>query len=129
MAGYQNILLDTDPVQYIARLTINRPQRRNALNDLAVDELGDALEDVDSDDSIRVLVVTGAGQAFCAGGDLEAPQVGSEPGAWVSENLDDIRRGFRRVQRFMLACSGWKNRSSPRSTGPQWGHASIWKPR
>ena len=68
MADYQHILLDKDPVQYIARLTITRPQKRNALNDLTVDELGDALEDVDS---IRVLVITGTGRAFCAGGDPE----------------------------------------------------------
>ena len=48
MAGYQHIWPDKYPVQYITRLTITRPQRRNALNDLTMDELRDGIEDVDS---------------------------------------------------------------------------------
>ena len=103
MPDYQHILLDKDATEHIAKLTLNRPERLNALNDLTLDELGDALEDVKGDDSVRVLIVTGAGRAFCAGGDLQALRGGSEPGAWVSGNPDDIRRGFGRVQRFMLA--------------------------
>ena len=103
MPDYQHILLDKDATERIARLTLNRPERLNALNDLTMDELGDALEDVRDDDSVRVLILTGAGRAFCAGGDLQALTGGSEPGSLVSENSDDIRRGFGRVQRFMLA--------------------------
>src|SRR5918996_943777 len=102
MAGYKYILLDKDPVEHIATLTLNRPERRNALNEPIQDEIGDAIEDVDADDSIRVLIVTGAGRAFCAGGDLEQLKGGSEPGEWVSDNVDSIRRSFQRTQRFML---------------------------
>ena len=102
MPSYQHILLEKDADNYIARLTLNRPEKRNALNDQTMDELGDALEDVESDDSVRVLIITGAGRSFCAGGDLEALPGGSEPGAWASQNVDDIRRSFQRVQRFML---------------------------
>ena len=102
MPRYQHILLEKDTENYIARLTLNRPEKRNALNDQTMDELGDALEDVESDDLVRVLIITGAGRSFCAGGDLEALPGGSEPGAWASQNVDDIRRSFQRVQRFML---------------------------
>lgn len=102
MSGYRHLLLEKDAGEGIARLTLNRPERRNALNDLMQDELGDAIEDLDADDSIRVLIITGAGNAFCAGGDLAALQGGDEPGGWVSENVDDIRRSFKRTQRFML---------------------------
>lgn len=102
MADYQYILLEKDPEDYIATLTLNRPERRNALNDVMQDEIGDAIEEVDSDDSVRVLVITGAGRAFCAGGDLDQLKGGSAPGVWVSENVDDIRRSFKRTQRFML---------------------------
>ena len=102
MPRYQHILLEKDTENYIARLTLNRPEKRNALNDQTMDELGDALEDVESDDSVRVLIITGAGRSFCAGGDLEALPGGSEPGAWASQNVDDIRRSFQRVQRSML---------------------------
>ena len=71
MSEYQHIILEKDPAEHIATLILNRPERRNALNDVMQDELGDAIEDVENDDSIRVLIVTGAGRVFCAGGDLE----------------------------------------------------------
>ena len=103
MADYQFITLDKDPAERIATLTLNRPERRNALNDVMQDEIGDAIEEVENDDSVRVLIVTGAGRVFCAGGDLEQLRGGSEPGTWVTDNVDDIRRAFRRTQRFMLA--------------------------
>jgi enoyl-CoA hydratase/carnithine racemase len=102
MAGYKYILLEKDPAEHIATLTLNRPERRNALNEVMQDEIGDATEDVEADDSIRVLIVTGGGRAFCAGGDLEQLKGGSEPGEWVSDNVDNIRRSFQRTQRFML---------------------------
>jgi len=102
MPDYQYIILEKDPVEHIARLTINRPDRRNALHDDATDEMGQAIDDVAADDDIRVLVLTGAGDAFCAGGDLNALQGGSDPGMWVSENTDDIRRSFRLAQRMIL---------------------------
>ena len=102
MPNYQYIILEKDPVEHIARLTINRPDRRNALHDDATDEIGQAIDDVAADDDIRVLVLTGAGDAFCAGGDLNALQGGSDPGMWVSENTDDIRRSFRLAQRMIL---------------------------
>ena len=103
MADYKYILLEKDKDTHIARLTLNRPDRRNALNDVMQDELGDALEDVDADDSVRVLIITGAGNSFCAGGYFAALRGGSEPSAWVSDNPDEIRRAFNRTQRFMLA--------------------------
>jgi len=102
MPDYQHIILEKDPVEHIARLTINRPERRNALNDDATDEMGQAIDDVAADDDIRVLILTGAGTAFCAGGDLAALQGGDNPGMWVSENTDDIRRSFRLAQRMIL---------------------------
>ena len=84
MPDYRHILLDKDASDHIAKLTLNRPERLNALNDLMIDEIGDAVEDVSSDDSIRVLILTGAGRAFCSGGDLHTLIGGNEPGwkAW-----------------------------------------------
>ncbi|WP_261986986.1 enoyl-CoA hydratase/isomerase family protein [Actinomadura sp. HBU206391] len=55
----------------IARITLNRPDARNALNDLMIEELLDAFDRARADDRIRVIVLTGTGdRAFCAGADL-----------------------------------------------------------
>jgi enoyl-CoA hydratase/carnithine racemase len=54
----------------ITRVTLNRPDRLNALNRDLVAELGAALDEIDRDDACRVVVLTGAGRAFCAGLDL-----------------------------------------------------------
>ena len=55
----------------VARLTINRPDRRNAINPEVVRGLTQGLDSADADESVRVVVLTGAGdKAFCAGADL-----------------------------------------------------------
>jgi len=55
----------------VAKLTLNRPEIGNALELNLARDLLSALEDVKSDHSIRVLVITGAGKTFCSGGDVE----------------------------------------------------------
>ena len=54
----------------VARLTMNRPERRNAINQELAEEMLAALEDVRADPSIRVVVTRGAGPSFCSGLDL-----------------------------------------------------------
>src|SRR5499433_2638924 len=56
----------------IAMLTLNRPERLNALGDTLRDDLYDAVLRASQDPEIRVLVVTGAGKGFCSGGDVKA---------------------------------------------------------
>jgi isohexenylglutaconyl-CoA hydratase len=70
MADYVNITLARDGA--VARLTLNRPDRRNALTHAMMLELEDAFGRIRDDQSCRVLVLRGAGGHFCAGGDLEA---------------------------------------------------------
>jgi enoyl-CoA hydratase len=53
-------------------LTMNRPQRRNALSLDMLVRLADAWEAIDADDTIRAAILTGAGDAYCVGGDLDA---------------------------------------------------------
>ncbi|MDQ2976173.1 MAG: enoyl-CoA hydratase/isomerase family protein [Acidobacteriota bacterium] len=71
----------------IARITLNRPEKRNALNDALVGGLKDALAQANDDDAVRVIVITGAGSDFCAGADLSALQKISE--ASIAENVAD----------------------------------------
>ena len=56
---------------HIAKITLNRPERLNALNERMFDEINAALEDVAGDDEVRVMVLTGAGKAFCASADIK----------------------------------------------------------
>jgi enoyl-CoA hydratase len=68
--AYETILTETR--ERIALVTLNRPQRLNALNDALADELGAALEGYDADPSISVIVITGSDKAFAAGADIGA---------------------------------------------------------
>jgi 2-(1,2-epoxy-1,2-dihydrophenyl)acetyl-CoA isomerase len=56
----------------VATLTLNRPDRLNALGDTLRDDLHDAIARSAADDEVRVLVVTGAGRGFCSGGDVKS---------------------------------------------------------
>jgi enoyl-CoA hydratase len=60
----------------IATMTLNRPERRNAVHDPMHRELEEIFQDIATDDDIRVIVLTGAGEAFCAGGDAESMDTG-----------------------------------------------------
>ena len=57
----------------ICYLTLNRPAKLNALNSDLLAELREALEGIEADLDIRVVILTGAGRAFSAGFDLERP--------------------------------------------------------
>lgn len=52
-------------------LTLNRPEKHNSLNDGLIEEIGDTIESCAEDESVRVLVLKGAGKSFCSGGDLK----------------------------------------------------------
>ena len=93
MADYRNILFARD--SGIARITLNRPDRLNSFTDAMHAELRDALTQVKSDGSLRVLLLTGAGRGFCAGQDLSEREVppGMEPvdiGATIERNYKPL---------------------------------------
>src|SRR5713226_3791582 len=73
----------------VARITLNRPEKRNALNDVVIAALKDALRLADQDESVRAIILAGAGADFCSGTDLAALQKISN--ASVAENLEDAR--------------------------------------
>ncbi len=68
MPATTNLLIDTQAG--ITRLTLNRPERRNALSKSLLIELGAALDEIAGDSRIRVVVIAGAGKVFCSGHDL-----------------------------------------------------------
>ena len=77
MKNFSTISVQAD--NGLARLTLNRPDRRNGMNNLMVKEVHEALLGLAADTSIRVLLLTGAGDSFCPGADLKAI-TGSESG-------------------------------------------------
>ena len=78
--SYETITLATD-ARGVATLTLNMPGRHNALAPRMVAELHAAADRLAADDAVRVVVLTGAGRSFCAGGDL----------AWMREQFEASR--------------------------------------
>ncbi len=93
-ANYQTILID-QPDDYIRRITLNRPDKRNAMNNELRGEVFDALYAADADDNVRVTIIRGAGPAFCSGYDLAADLSEEQPwrtpggeGQWARHVVD-----------------------------------------
>ena len=78
MSDYQAILVD-EPAPSVRRITLNRPDKRNAMNNTLRGEVIDALQRFDRDDDVRVTILRGAGKAFCAGYDLAANNAEGQP--------------------------------------------------
>ena len=87
MADYENLIIDrlgTDG--RVGRITLNRPEKMNALSQELLFELNDALHDMEADHSIRVLILRGAGRTFSAGYDLTPAQ---------GKGADGVHRSFK----------------------------------
>ena len=67
--SYDYVLLDR--ADGIGTLTLNRPEKLNAFGGTMRQEIAEALDELERDESVRVIVITGAGRAFCAGGDID----------------------------------------------------------
>lgn len=96
----------------VARVTFNRPEKLNAMNAVMNSELRDVFEDVQRDNKVRVLVLTGAGRAFCSG-----------------EDVNNIYRGSV-AQAERMSSAGVKNIPTPMSASPmpRLMHETVEKP-
>ena len=101
--NYQHILYEVS--DKIATITLNRPDRMNAWTATMERDVRHAMEAAAGDDSVRVIVLTGAGRAFCAGADMEALQ---------SIDPSEIRRGESTPSFDMNRRADWRLRSSMR---------------
>lgn len=91
--SYQHLLLEVD--DRIATVTVNRPDKLNALNDGTMLELGRAIEQLRGDDAVAGIVLTGAGRAFVAGADIAELRAKSPTEAYAL-----ARRGQEVFRRF-----------------------------
>lgn len=78
--SFETLTIDTD-ARGVATLTLNRPDKHNSLSAAMIDELTRAAAQLGTDDGVRVVVLTGAGASFCAGGDL----------GWMREQFEASR--------------------------------------
>ena len=89
----EDLLVDVE--DGVAVLTMNRPERRNALSVAMLGALGRLIPQVAADPDVRCVVLTGAGGAFCAGGDVK----GFAAGAGLDGTFDDRVRAQQRAHR------------------------------
>ena len=116
MSDYTQITLDK--ADGIATITLNRPEKMNAFTRTMMDEIIAAMDDVDSDDSVRAVIFTGSGdRAFCAGADLTPEgggQVFSDPTPVDDLSDERVRDGggrltlrlFDSTKPLIAACNG-----------------------
>jgi hypothetical protein len=75
----------------VASVTLNRPERGNAMNPALIDELGGCMQELGADEAVRVIVLRGAGKHFCAGADVGGRGEG-EPKFTLATMLETIER-------------------------------------
>jgi enoyl-CoA hydratase/carnithine racemase len=82
----------------IGLITLNRPERLNAINRAMIDELNAQLDAIERDETVRAVVLTGAGRAFCAGFDLK--EGAATPKEGIADWRPIIQRDFDIIMRF-----------------------------
>ncbi len=106
--NFQHIRIDTAAA--VATLTFNRPEVRNALNELMMAEIGQAVSQLAGETRVRVIVLRGAGGHFCAGGDLNmmrdtSPPAddGTDPELARYRMFGDVLQGMNRLPQAVIA--------------------------
>jgi methylglutaconyl-CoA hydratase len=114
MSDFQTITLDIDPLG-VARLTLARPEARNAMSQQMIRELRAASETLSADANVRVVVLSGAGDHFCAGGDLKEMQV------QVKRNRDERIADATELARLLSELDRFPKPIIGRINGPAFG--------
>jgi enoyl-CoA hydratase/carnithine racemase len=87
---------------HVRTVTINRPERRNALSDEVLEGLTSSLEKAEEDAGVRVVILTGAGSAFCAGGDISGHKRRADEGRSITGIRNYyVTRGARAAERIL----------------------------
>lgn len=87
MSDYEHLIIERDG--HVAVVTLNRPDKLNAISRGAHREMVAACEELRDDDAIRAVIWTGAGRGFCAGADLTGPPAADAPAPSQAELLDE----------------------------------------
>jgi enoyl-CoA hydratase len=109
------LLIVDDPRPHVRRLTLNRPDKRNALSNQLRSEIFSALEAADRDESVRVTIVRGAGSCFSAGYDLSAEgarqplpfHTAAGAGQWARHVVEGAFRIWDLAKPVIAQVHGW----------------------
>ncbi|NJN51112.1 MAG: enoyl-CoA hydratase/isomerase family protein [Gammaproteobacteria bacterium] len=71
--SYRHLILDIDRSRHVATITLNKPERLNAIDQQDKTDIVDVLQTVQNDDDVWAIIWTGAGRGFCSGADLQGP--------------------------------------------------------
>jgi methylglutaconyl-CoA hydratase len=97
----------TEKENEILTLTLNRPEKRNALNDALINSLKDELKKANADETLRAVLIKGGGKDFCSGADLSALQKIAESDVlenlWDAENLMELFALIRKIKIPVIA--------------------------
>ena len=97
---FTNIILEKK--DHIAKITLNRPEALNAIDPTTYMELHAAAEDIEADDEIRVVIITGKGRAFCAGADLKAIRSILGHADQVLKFLEGCHRAYNAIENLSV---------------------------
>jgi enoyl-CoA hydratase/carnithine racemase len=100
-------------------ITLNRPESKNAFSDQMIVDLCNSLETAQADDEIKVIVLTGAGNCFCAGGDLKA--MDERTGMFAGESFELKSRYERGIQQIPLTMESLNKITVAMVNGPAIG--------
>ena len=104
MMDYKNLILKKE--DGIATIILNRPEKLNALNGELTEEIIQVCSEVGQDEEVRVVLITGAGRAFCSGADLGSPdfKLGSSAAALkLMETATQLIMGIRNMPKPVIA--------------------------
>jgi len=96
LSNYETIIYEKKDM--VVTITLNRPDQLNALSPDVYAELYDAMEIIDKDDDVRVVIFKGEGKAFCAGADLKAMQPSLEKASLCVKYLEMCHRTYNRIE-------------------------------
>ena len=106
---YKTIIVKKE--NHIATLTMNRPEKLNAINRPMFQELREAVEDINEDDDIRLMVLTGAGRAFCSSADISEAGAGKKRMRLEEWTVAETRQFIRRYAQNVVM--GIRNMEKP----------------
>jgi len=90
-----NLVDISEPAPHVRQVTLSDEPRRNALSSAMMEAIATTVEDLDADPDVHVVVLTGAGSAFCSGGDLDSFDANPD----AARTRDHMRRGIQRLPR------------------------------